>query len=92
MSAQAVTSGYLTNHAALAFTQLADARLRAHGVSLALLGAMMLLVHLGPILQRNLVRAAAVTQQAMVAILTKLEIAGFITRSPRRPEIRNREP
>lgn len=83
MSAKAVvTPGYLTNHAALAFTRLADAQLRPHGLSLALLGPMMLLARLGPMLQRDLVRAAAVAQPAMVAILTKLEVAGCITRSP----------
>lgn len=39
----AVAPGYLANHAARVFNRLVDAQLRPHGVSLALIGPIMLL-------------------------------------------------
>ncbi|WP_347302057.1 hypothetical protein V5740_08470 [Croceibacterium sp. TMG7-5b_MA50] len=39
----AVAPGYLANHAARVFNRLVDAALRPHGMSLALIGPVMLL-------------------------------------------------
>jgi MarR family transcriptional regulator for hemolysin len=78
----AVAPGYLANHAARAFNRLVDAELRPHGLSLALLGPIMLLSWKGPMLQRDLVQASAVKQPAMVALLRKLEALGHIVREP----------
>lgn len=77
----AVAPGYLANHAARAFNRRVDSDLRPHGLSLALLGPIMLLSWKGPMLQRDLVRASAVKQPAMVALLRKLEGMGLIARS-----------
>lgn len=63
----AVAPGYLANHAARVFNRLVDAQLRPHGVSLALIGPIMLLSWKGPMLQRDLVIASAVKQPAMDA-------------------------
>ncbi len=77
----AVAPGYLANHAARAFNRRVDTELRPHGLSLALLGPIMLLSWKGPMLQRDLVRDSAVKQPAMVALLRKLERLGLIERS-----------
>ena len=77
----AVAPGYLANHAARAFNRRVDAELRPHGLSLALLGPILLLSWKGPMLQRDLVRDSAVRQPAMVALLRKLESLGLIERS-----------
>lgn len=78
----AVAPGYLANHAARVFNRLVDAQLRPHGVSLALIGPIMLLSWKGPMLQRDLVIDSAVKQPAMVALLDKLEGLKLIKRSP----------
>lgn len=78
----AVAPGYLANHAARVFNRLVDADLRPHGLSLSLIGPIMLLSWKGPMLQRDLVRSSAVKQPAMVALLDKLEAADLIRRSP----------
>ncbi len=81
----AVAPGYLANHAARVFNRLVDAELRPHGVSLALIGPIMLLSWKGPMLQRDLVIASAVKQPAMVTLLDKLEGLKLIKRTrPRR--------
>ncbi len=78
----AVAPGYLANHAARVFNRLVDTALRPHGLSLALIGPVMLLSWKGPMLQRDLVRASAVKQPAMVALLDKLEAMMLIERTP----------
>ncbi|WOB49027.1 MarR family transcriptional regulator [Xanthomonas hydrangeae] len=78
----AVAPGYLANHAARVFNRLVDAELRPHGVSLALIGPILLLSWKGPMLQRDLVIASAVKQPAMVALLDKLEAQKLIKRAP----------
>ena len=74
--------GFLATHAERLFTRLVDARLRPHGISLAQLSPLLLLARSGPLLQRDLVAGSAIAQPAMVALLGKLEAAGFIVRSP----------
>ncbi|MGF9566618.1 hypothetical protein AAIH70_24205 [Neorhizobium sp. BT27B] len=69
----AVAPGYLANHAARVFNRLVDAALRPYGLSLSLIGPIMLLSWKGPMLQRDLVRSSAIKQPAMVALLDKLE-------------------
>lgn len=78
----AVAPGYLANHAARVFNRMVDARLRPHGLSLALIGPLLLLSWKGAMLQRDLVRASAVKQPAMVALLVKLEAMELIQRTP----------
>ncbi len=78
----AVAPGYLANHATRVLNRLVDAELRPHGVSLALIGPIMLLSWKGPMLQRDLVIASAVKQPAMVALLDKLEGLLLIKRTP----------
>ncbi|WP_430246247.1 MarR family winged helix-turn-helix transcriptional regulator [Neorhizobium sp. DAR64861/K0K2] len=78
----AVAPGYLANHAARVFNRLVDADLRPHGLSLSLIGPIMLLSWKGPMLQRDLVRSSAVKQPAMVALLDKLEAMNMVQRSP----------
>ncbi|MBD8665859.1 MarR family transcriptional regulator [Rhizobium sp. CFBP 8752] len=78
----AVAPGYLANHAARVFNRLVDTALRPYGLSLSLIGPIMLLSWKGPMLQRDLVRSSAVKQPAMVAILDKLEALTLIRRSP----------
>lgn len=78
----AVAPGYLANHAARVFNRMVDAALRPHGISLALLGPVLLLSWKGPMLQRDLVRSSAVKQPAMVALLDKLQSMGLIERLP----------
>lgn len=78
----AVAPGYLANHAARVFNRLVDAALRPYGLSLSLIGPIMLLSWKGPMLQRDLVRSSAVKQPAMVALLDKLEAMTLIHRSP----------
>lgn len=78
----AVAPGYLANHAARVFNRLVDTALRPHGLSMALIGPIMLLSWKGPMLQRDLVRSSAVKQPAMVALLDKLEAAALISRTP----------
>ncbi len=78
----AVAPGYLANHAARVFNRMVDATLRPHGLTLALIGPIMLLSWKGPMLQRDLVRSSAVKQPAMVALLDKLESMGLIARLP----------
>jgi MarR family transcriptional regulator, transcriptional regulator for hemolysin len=78
----AVAPGYLANHAARVFNRLVDAELRPHGLTLALIGPVLLLSWKGPMRQRDLVRHSAVRQPAMVALLSKLERMGLIERSP----------
>lgn len=77
----AVAPGYLANHAERVFNRATDAALRSHGISLTLLGPLLWLAWRGPMLQRDLVKASAVKQPAMVATLDKLEAAGLIQRS-----------
>ncbi len=76
----AVAPGYLANHAARVFNRLVDGRLREHGLTLSLIGPLLLLSWKGSMLQRDLVRHSAVKQPAMVALLDKLEAAEMITR------------
>lgn len=76
----AVAPGYLANHAARIFNRTVDSALRPHGLSLALIGPILLLDWKGPMLQRDLVSHSAVKQPAMVALLDKLENAGLIAR------------
>jgi len=78
----AVAPGYLANHAARVFNRLVDSALRPHGLSMALIGPVMLLSWKGPMLQRDLVRSSAVKQPAMVALLDKLEAMDLISRTP----------
>lgn len=78
----AVAPGYLANHAERVFNRAVEAALRPHGISLALLGPLLWLSWRGPMLQRDLVHASAIKQPAMVAILDKLEAAGFVEREP----------
>jgi MarR family transcriptional regulator, transcriptional regulator for hemolysin len=78
----AVAPGYLANHAARVFNRLVDAELRPHGLTLALIGPVLLLSWKGPMRQRDLVRHSAVRQPAMVALLAKLEAMALIERSP----------
>jgi MarR family transcriptional regulator, transcriptional regulator for hemolysin len=78
----AVAPGYLANHAARVFNRGVDADLRPHGLSLALIGPLLLLSWKGPMLQRDLVRSSAVKQPAMVALLDKLEGMALIARTP----------
>lgn len=78
----AVAPGYLANHAAKIFNRSVDGLLRPHGLSLALIGPLLLLSWKGGMLQRDLVRASAVKQPAMVAMLDKLEAMGLIERLP----------
>lgn len=77
----AIAPGYLANHAARVFNRKVDARLRAHGLTLALIGPLLLLNWKGAMLQRDLVQASAVKQPAMVALLDKLEAMAMITRA-----------
>jgi len=77
----AVAPGYLANHAARVFNRLVDSALRQHGVSLALIGPILLLSWKGPMLQRDLVNDSAVKQPAMVALLGKLEAQKLIKRT-----------
>lgn len=74
--------GYLANHAATVFNRVVDAALRPHGVTLALIGPVMLLSWKGPMAQRDLVYSSAVKQPAMVALLGRLEAMGLIVRTP----------
>jgi MarR family transcriptional regulator, transcriptional regulator for hemolysin len=78
----AVAPGYLANHAARVFNRNVDAALREHGLSLGLLGPLLLLNWKGPMRQRDLVAASAVKQPAMVALLGKLEHMGLVERRP----------
>jgi MarR family transcriptional regulator for hemolysin len=78
----AIAPGYLANHAARVFNRMVDATLRPHGLTLALIGPIMLLSWKGAMLQRDLVRSSAVKQPAMVALLDKLESMGLIARLP----------
>ncbi len=77
----AIAPGYLVNHAAKVFNRSVDAKLRPHGLSLALLGPLLLLSWKGSMRQRDLVRLSAVRQPAMVALLDKLESLGLIERT-----------
>nr|MDX8321913.1 MarR family transcriptional regulator [Agrobacterium sp. rho-8.1] len=78
----AVAPGYLANHAAKVFNRLVDNALRPHGLSMALIGPVLLLSWKGPMLQRDIVRSSAIKQPAMVALLDKLEAMGLIFRTP----------
>lgn len=78
--AAVVAPGYLANHAARVFNRLVDARLRDHGLSLALIAPLLYLSWKGPMLQRDLVRGVAVKQPAMVALLDKLEGMALVQR------------
>ncbi|WP_236704425.1 MarR family winged helix-turn-helix transcriptional regulator [Sphingomonas sp. HT-1] len=64
------------------FNRLVDSRLRPHGLTLALLGPILLLSWKGPMRQRDLVADSAVKQPAMVALLAKLEALALIARTP----------
>jgi DNA-binding MarR family transcriptional regulator len=77
----AVAPGYLANHAARVFNRAVDARLREHGLTLALIGPLLLLSWKGDMLQRDMVRASAIKQPAMVALLDKLESMELIARA-----------
>lgn len=78
----AVAPGYLANHAARLFNRAVDNALRPHGLTLALIGPILLLSWKGPMLQRDLVRSSAIKQPAMVALLDKLEAQALIVRTP----------
>ncbi|GLK80084.1 MarR family winged helix-turn-helix transcriptional regulator [Methylopila turkensis] len=78
----AIAPGYLANHAARAFNRGVDAALKPHGLTMALIGPLLLLSWKGPLLQRDIVRSSAVRQPAMVAMLDKLETMGLIARAP----------
>jgi MarR family transcriptional regulator for hemolysin len=73
----AVAPGYLANHAARVFNRAVDDGLRPHGLTLALIGPLLLLSWKGAMLQRDMVRASAIKQPAMVALLDKLEGAAI---------------
>ncbi|WP_294289750.1 MarR family transcriptional regulator [uncultured Sphingomonas sp.] len=81
--------GYLANHAATVFNRVVDAALRPHGVTLALIGPVMLLSWQGPMAQRDLVCASAVKQPAMVALLRRLETMDLIARTPHESDRRS---
>ena len=76
----AVAPGYLANHAARVFNRTVDARLREHGLTLALIGPLLLLSWKGAMLQRDMVRASAIKQPAMVALLDKLQAMDLVRR------------
>lgn len=76
----AVAPGYLANHAARVFNRAVDTRLREHGLTLALVGPLLLLSWKGSMLQRDMVHASAIRQPAMVALLDKLESMELIAR------------
>jgi MarR family transcriptional regulator, transcriptional regulator for hemolysin len=78
----AVAPGYLANHAARAFNRRVDAALKPHGLTMALIGPLLLLSWKGPLLQRDIVRWSAVRQPAMAALLDRLEATGLIGRTP----------
>ncbi len=78
----AVAPGYLANHAARAFNRQVDAALKAHGLTMSLIGPLLLLSWKGPLLQRDIVRSSAVRQPAMVAVLDRLEAMALIARAP----------
>jgi MarR family transcriptional regulator, transcriptional regulator for hemolysin len=78
----AVAPGYLANHAARVFNRGVDAALKPHGLTMALIGPLLLLSWKGPLLQRDIVRSSAVRQPAMVALLDKLETMGLVARTP----------
>ncbi|KAB7767053.1 MarR family winged helix-turn-helix transcriptional regulator [Xanthomonas maliensis] len=77
-----VAPGYLANHASRLFNRQVDALLRPKGLSLALLGPLLLLQRHGAMLQKDLVRGSPVGQPAMVALLDKLQAHAWITRTP----------
>lgn len=77
----AVAPGYLASHAERVFNRATETALRSQGTSLTLLGPLLWLSWRGPMLQRDLVKASAVKQPAMVATLDKLEAAGLIERT-----------
>lgn len=77
----AIAPGYLVNHAARLFNRGMDVALRPHGLTLALLGPLLLLSWKGAMLQRDLVRSSAVKQPAMAALLDKLDAMGLIKRT-----------
>jgi len=74
--------GYLANHVATVFNRVVDAALRPHGVTLSLIGPVMLLSWKGPMAQRDLVCSSAVKQPAMVALLGRLETMELVVRTP----------
>lgn len=74
--------GYLANHAATVFNRVVDTALRPHGVTLSLIGPIMLLSWKGPMAQRDLVCSSAVKQPAMVALLARLQAMELVTRTP----------
>jgi len=76
----AVAPGYLANHAMRVFNRAVDTRLRAHGLTLSLIGPLLLLSWKGTMLQRDMVRASAIKQPAMVALLDKLEAMDLVRR------------
>lgn len=78
----AVAPGYLANHAARVFNRNVDSVLREHGLTLSLIGPILLLSWRGDMRQRDLVAASAVKQPAMVALLDKLEGLRLVTRTP----------
>ncbi|WP_460103538.1 MarR family winged helix-turn-helix transcriptional regulator [Pseudomonas sp. H1_D04] len=77
----AVAPSYLAKRAERVFHRAVEATLRSHGTSLTLIGPLLWLSWRGPMLQRDLVKASAVKQPAMVATLDKLEAAGLIERA-----------
>ena len=77
----AVAPGYLANHAMRVFNRAVDARLRAHGLTLSLIGPLLLLSWKGAMLQKDMVRASAIKQPAMVALLDKLQAMGLVSRA-----------
>lgn len=76
----AAAPGYLANHAMRVFNRAVDTRLRAHGLTLALIGPLLLLSWKGPMLQKDMVRASAIKQPAMVALLDKLQAMDLVRR------------
>jgi len=78
----AVAPGYLANHAARAFNRRVDAALKPHGLTMSLIGPLLLLSWKGPQLQRDIVRRSAVRQPAMVALLDRLETMALVVRVP----------
>ena len=76
----AVAPGYLATHASRVFHRVVDARLREHGLTLPLIGPLLLLSWKGAMLQRDLVRDSAIKQPAMAALLDKLESMALIGR------------
>jgi len=72
--------GFLVNQATRFFARVVDRTLRPAGVTVAGLPPLLLLAAGGEMLQRDLVRHAAIRQPAMVAALARLQRDGLVAR------------